>query len=89
MLLSVQIIEAIKGKPDIKLTINTKIMQFIKIIAPFIIVSIAFIFITWLPISSFGMVIFWGFVVNILLAMTFQKILFIELNNSSKGGARK
>ena len=88
LLLSAQILEAIKDKENVKSIINTKIMEFVKTMAPLIIISVIFVFITWLPIKSLGMILFWGFIVNILLSMTIHKMLLGTLNESSKGGAK-
>ena len=65
-----------------KITLNEKIKEtykefFVKII-PICIVVIAFCFVGWAPISSFGMVMFWGILLiaiyNILVTNSLLKI---------------
>lgn len=54
---------------------------FIKII-PIIIVSIVFCFISWIPISSFGMVMFWG----IVIIAVYNYVITEALLNLNVGG---
>ena len=46
--------------------INEKIRQMIISIIPILIISIIFVFVKWSKISSFGMLLFWGLMLNII-----------------------
>lgn len=62
----------------IKLLSNRTIGQFFVEIIPVCILSIVFCFIKWIPISSFGMVMFWGLVImaiyNIIVTKNMLKL---------------
>ena len=45
-----------------KATVETY-KKFFNIVLPICILSIVFCFVKWVPISSFGMILFWGFVI--------------------------
>ena len=65
-------------KSDVKETIKETYKSFFIKIVPICITIIAFCFISWEPISSFGMVMFWGIVLiaiyNYVITNTLLKI---------------
>lgn len=55
--------------------VNEALVKFINVSIPVLIVAIIFCFANWLEINSFGMVMFWGYVVSILYNIVFTKII--------------
>lgn len=53
--------------------INENLIKFINMSVPVLIVAIVFCFVKWLEINSFGMIIFWGYVVSLLYNILFTK----------------
>lgn len=45
-------------------------------LCPFVIIAVVFTFINWLPISSIGMVLFWGMTILVLYYYVIVKVLF-------------
>ena len=88
MLLSIKLLNSITNTNDIKAIINDKIIEFTKITCPLIIISIVFAFMTWLPVNSFGSIMFWGFVINILLTITLGKAILLTFKDVAKGGKK-
>lgn len=66
-----------KGENALK-SVNDNIVKFINVSVPVLIVAIIFCFAKLLEINSFGMVIFWGYVVSLLYNIVFTKTI---LNN--------
>ena len=62
-------------KNDNKKEIDNTIIKFFLRIIPLYVISVVFTFISYLPIYSFGMVMFWGLSVILLYNMLFSKIL--------------
>lgn len=62
-------------KNNNKKEIDNAILKFFFTIIPLYIISVVFTFISYLPIYSFGMVMFWGLSVVLLYNMLFSKIL--------------
>lgn len=63
-----------KGENALK-SVNENIVKFINVSVPVLIVAIIFCFAKLLEINSFGMVIFWGYVVSLLYNIVFTKII--------------
>lgn len=60
----------------------TKAMtKFVLTLVPVCIIAVVFTFNSWLPIFSFGMVMFWGIVVNLLYNLTITRALLINSKN--------
>lgn len=55
--------------------------KFIVILIPICIISIVFIYNKWLPVFSFGMIVFWGIVVNLAYNIIFIRTLLIDSKN--------
>ena len=62
----------------VKETIKTTYKEFFIRIIPIIIATIAFCFMNWIPLSSFGMIMFWGIILiaiyNFVIVGTLLKI---------------
>lgn len=56
------ILEKLKSKADINTATKETYKEFFTKVVPVVIISIAFSFIKWIPISSFGMTLLWGIV---------------------------
>lgn len=67
------IIKDMKEKEENKITETIK--KFIKIIIPIYIIAITFTFSSWLPIYSFGMIMFWGLTISMLYNLIITKQL--------------
>ena len=63
----------IKSGDTAQKAINETLVKFINISIPLLIVAIVFCFVNFLEINSFGMVIFWGYVVSLLYNIVFTK----------------
>lgn len=75
------LIDINKKEATIK-AINQNLVKFINVSIPVLITAIVFCFVKCLEINSFGMVIFWGYVVSLLYNIIFTKgILKNILNN--------
>lgn len=55
--------------------------KFVLILIPVCIIAVVFTFNRWLPIFSFGMVMFWGIVVNLLYNLVITRMLLINSKN--------
>lgn len=64
--------DAKKGE-SIVASVNKNLVKFINVSVPVLITAIIFCFTKWLEITSFGMIIFWGYVVSILYSIVFTK----------------
>lgn len=82
-----KLLAKLKGKELNKTIINSAIKEtykeFFIAIIPIIIVSITFSFISWEPISSFGMVMFWGIVLIAAYNISISNLL-LKLKASNK-----
>ena len=82
-----KLLAKLKGKELNKTIINNAIKEtykeFFIAIIPIIIVSITFSFISWEPISSFGMVMFWGIVLIAAYNISISNLL-LKLKASNK-----
>lgn len=61
-----------KGE-NIETATNSNLIKFIKLSIPVLITAIVFCFTKWLEITSFGMVMFWGYAISILYNILFTK----------------
>lgn len=55
--------------------------KFVLTLVPVCIIAIVFTFNSWLPIFSFGMVMFWGIVVNLLYNLAITRTLLLDFKN--------
>lgn len=82
-----KLLAKLKGKELNKTIINSVIKEtykeFFIAIIPIIIASITFSFISWVPISSFGMVMFWGIVLIATYNISISNLL-LKLKASNK-----
>lgn len=74
-----KIMNAIKNGENIVKSINENLVKFINISIPVLIIAIIFCFAKWLEVNSFGMVIFWGYVVSLLYNVVFTKIILKDI----------
>ena len=63
---------------DKKEAFNRAMKKLILIYVPIAVIAIVFTFNAWLPIFSFGMVMFWGLVINVLYNLIFTRLMLIE-----------
>lgn len=70
-----RIMYLIKKGENVLKSVNENIVKFINVGVPVLIVAIIFCFAKLLEINSFGMVIFWGYVVSLLYNIVFTKII--------------
>lgn len=68
-----KILSTANKEKNMSKAINESLVKFINISIPILIVSIVFCFAKWLEINSFGMVMFWGYVVSLLYNIIFTK----------------
>ena len=60
---------------DVKKATNETYKHFFTRTIPICIMSIAFSFAKWIPISSFGMILFWGLAIIAIYNISITKIL--------------
>ena len=80
----ISIIEILKQNEkinNIEESFKKAMKKYVLTLVPVSIIAIVFTFNKWLPIFSFGMVIFWGIVVNLLYNLVVTKILLAETEN--------
>lgn len=58
-----------------KETYKKEILKFILTLVPVIAIAVVFTFNNWLPIFSFGMIMFWGIVINLLYNLSITRAL--------------
>ena len=75
----------LKEKLSAKEAIKETYKKFFIITLPVIIMSIVFIFIKWVPVASFGAVMFWGFILIAIYNLIFTTPLLI-LSEGKSGG---
>ena len=70
-LFNITILSKLQKEKTINLTMKESYKEFFVKMIPAIIISVAFSFIKWIPVSSFGMTMMWGIVIiaiyNILI----------------------
>lgn len=68
-----RVLNTAKNKESIEKSINDSLKRYISISIPVLIIAIVFCFAKLLEINSFGMVMFWGYVVSLLYSIIFTK----------------
>jgi len=61
-----------------KAIINKSLLKAIMVMVPALIIAVIFSMFTWLPINSFGIVLFWGILLYIVYSYTFAKTLLLN-----------
>lgn len=61
-----------------KAIINKSILKSIMVMVPVLIISVIFSMFTWLPISSLGIVLFWGILLYVIYSYIFGKTLLLN-----------
>lgn len=72
-----KLLSNIKKNKEVKKTTNQTLGKFFIKIIPVCILTIAFCFIKWIPISSFGMVMFWGLALIAIYNILITKNLLV------------
>lgn len=76
-MLILQVLNCINNKEEYKKAITKYVLTLI----PVCIIGVVFTFNSWLPIFSFGMIMFWGIVVNLLYNLTITRALLVDSEN--------
>lgn len=80
-LLLIKLLSYSEKKENVKEAFNSAIIRFLLNIIPVAIIAIVFTFNSWLPVFSFGMVMFWGILVNIAYNFIITRTLLIDSKN--------
>lgn len=75
MLFIYKVMSSIKNGESATKSVNENLVKFINVSIPVLIIAIILCFAKLLEINSFGMVIFWGYVVSLLYNIAFTKII--------------
>ena len=67
-----------KNKVEYKNAFNKSMLSMILVLIPTIIIGIVLCFATWLPIYSFGTVLFWGILIMLVYNEIFTRIMFLN-----------
>ena len=67
-----------KNKAEYKNAFNKSMLSMILVLIPTIIIGIVLCFATWLPIYSFGTVLFWGILIMLVYNEIFTRIMFLN-----------
>lgn len=70
-----KVLQDVKKDENVVSAINKGIIKFINMSIPLLIVAIVFCFVKYLGINSFGMVMFWGYVISLLYNIVFTKTI--------------
>lgn len=63
-MLTTHILNKVKQKElNVKEIINKAYIRYTSILIPILLIAIAFSFMTWVPVTSIGMTLFWGLVI--------------------------
>lgn len=76
-----RLLDKISKMEDKKEAYKRAITQMALVLIPACVISIVFTFNSWQPIFSFGMVMFWGIVINLLYNLIITKALLINSKN--------
>lgn len=68
-----KILKSINSGEKVLKSVNDSLIQFINVNIPLLIIAIVFCFVNFLEINSFGMTMFWGYVVLLLYNIIFTK----------------
>lgn len=66
---------------DTKEAFKRAMKKYVLILIPAAIISIIFTFNSWLPVFSFGMVMFWGIVINLIYNFIITRTLLVDSKN--------
>ena len=81
-ILLVYILQVLKNKElnivEYKKTYNKSILQVISVLIPTMIIGIVLCFSTWLPVYSFGTIIFWGVLIMAIYNAIISRVLFLN-----------
>ena len=72
------LLKAIKGKKENDKVIKNVVVKFCMMLVPAYIIAIVFAFNSFIPIYSFGMVVFWGLTTSIIYNLIVTKNLIIK-----------
>lgn len=72
------LLKAIKGKKENDKVIKSVVVKFCMMLVPAYIIAIVFAFNSFIPIYSFGMVVFWGLTTSIIYNLLVTKNLIIK-----------
>ena len=80
-LLLINILDNMTKKENAKEAFNKSVARFLFNIVPVVIIAIVFTFNSWLPVFSFGMVMFWGILVNLAYNYVITRAILIDSKN--------
>lgn len=80
-LLLIKILSYMNKKENANEAFNTAVVRFLFNIIPVAIIAIVFTFNSWLPVFSFGMVMFWGILVNLAYNYVITRTILIDSKN--------
>ena len=72
------LLKAVKGKKDNDKVMKSVLVKFCMMSVPAYIIAIVFAFNSFIPIYSFGMVVFWGITASIIYNLLVTKNLIIK-----------
>lgn len=75
MIFIYKVLQDVKKDINVVSAVNKSIIKFVNMSIPLLIVAIVFCFVKYLGINSFGMVIFWGYVISLLYNIVFTKMI--------------
>ena len=81
---TILLLKSITTDEDIEISrkFNQAIIKAIIVIIPATIIAIVLCFAQWLPIYSFGMVMFWGIIIMLVYNYIFTKFLLVNITNN-------
>lgn len=81
---TILLLKSITTDEDIEINrkFNQAMIKAIIVIIPATIIAIVLCFAQWLPIYSFGMVMFWGIIIMLLYNYIFTKFLLVNITNN-------
>ena len=81
---TILLLKSITTDEDIEISrkFNQAIIKAIIVIIPATIIAIVLCFAQWLPIYSFGMVMFWGIIIMLVYNYIFTKFLFVNVTKN-------
>ena len=80
-LLLIKILGYMNKKENANEAFNTAVVRFLFNIIPVAIIAIVLTFNSWLPVFSFGMVMFWGILVNLAYNYVITRTILIDSKN--------
>ena len=81
---TILLLKSITTDEDIEINrkFNQAMIKAIIVIIPATIIAIVLSFAQWLPIYSFGMVMFWGIIIMLLYNYIFTKFLLVNITKN-------